>query len=217
MIVTIDGPAAAGKSTVARLVAERLGFLYLDTGAMYRAFTLKAVRSHADLDNEEALAELARETKIEFRKDSRENLRVFLDGEDVTGKIRGREVTSAISRIAPLAKVREQMVIRQRAFAGAGGIVVEGRDISTVVFPEAEKKFYLDAEIKERTRRRFLELKQKNESVELRQVENELAKRDEKDKSRAVGPLRKAPDAVYIDTTGLSIDEVVEEIIRRIL
>ncbi len=218
MVITIDGPAAAGKSTVARLVAEKLGLVYLDTGAMYRAFTLKAIRGGADWNDEEKLVGIFRNTKIEFRRDPAGNYRIYLDGEDVSGEIRKREVTGLVSRIAPLPKIREQMVACQRNFARRvkTGVVVEGRDIGTVVFPDAERKFFLDAAPEERARRRFLELREKKEEAPLETVLAEMRARDESDRKRKVAPLRRAPDAVRVDTTGMSIDRVVEEIVRRV-
>ncbi len=216
-VIAIDGPAGAGKSTVAREVAKRLGFIYLDTGAMYRAVTLKALREGINLEDEQALVNLAQRTKIEIMPSAGTALKVVLDSEEVTDLIRTSEVTNNVSFIARAAGLREIMVKLQRKFAETNNIVVEGRDIGTVVFPRAGKKFYLDAEFKERTRRRFRELKEKFKAgVKEDAVGKDLAERDAKDLSRKVAPLKKAEDAIYLDTTDLSIEEVVNEILNKI-
>lgn len=212
MIIAIDGPAASGKSTVGRLVAKRLGYLYLDTGAMYRALTLKAIESGVDLKNEKPLIDLARKTQIDLKVGRGGELKVFLGERDVTHEIRAPEITNKVSYIAKVGGVRERMVNLQRRISQKKAIVVEGRDIGTVVFPEADKKFYLDANFKERARRRYKELCQSGRSVPLENVEEEIRIRDEKDRTREIAPLRKAFDAIHLDTTHLTIEEVVDRI-----
>lgn len=215
-IITIDGPAGAGKSTVARELARRLHFSYLDTGAMYRALTLKGLHKQVDLENEEDLVKLARGTTIDIQGDGDKPLRVFLDGQDVSEDIRTQEVTNKTFYVARAPKVREIMVQWQRQIAEKRDVVVEGRDTGTVVFPQASCKFYLDADFRERTRRRFQELEEKGQTVEKEKLQRELQERDNKDLSRNVGPLKKADDAVVIDTTAMSVEQVTEELLKLI-
>lgn len=214
-IVTIDGPAGAGKSTVAKRLAERLNLAYLDTGAMYRALTLKAIRQNVNLEDEAALVILARQTKIDLENHTT-SVKVLLDGEDVSEDIRTLEVTNKTFYVARAPRVREIMVEWQRVIGGRRGVVVEGRDAGTVVFPQATNKFYLDAKVEERSRRRIDELREKGKEVDAHQLTVELKERDNKDLTRSVGPLKKADDAVFIDSTHLGIDEVVEEMIKHI-
>jgi len=214
-IVTIDGPAGAGKSTVAKRLAAELNLSYLDTGAMYRALTLKAIRQDINLDDEDGLVRLACQTTIDLENhDSR--VKVFLDDEDVSEAIRTIEVTNKTFYVACAPRVREIMVEWQRAIGGKKGVVVEGRDVGTVVFPQATNKFYLDADIAERSRRRIEELREKGNDVDADKLIAELKERDHKDKTRSVGPLKKADDAILIDSTHLSIEEVVEEMLKAI-
>ncbi|MBX5466633.1 MAG: (d)CMP kinase [Firmicutes bacterium] len=214
LVIAVDGPAGAGKSTVARRVADRLGLEYLDTGAMYRALALKALRRGVDLRDEEQLAELLATSDIAVASRAGGAVRVFLDGEDVSDAIRAPEVNAAVSQVAGFAKVRAGMVTRQRALARAGGVVVDGRDIGTEVLPDADVKFFLTASLKARARRRWEELRAQGFSIELDAVEEEIAHRDRLDAGRAVGPLRRAPDAILIDTTDVAVDAVVEELLR---
>ena len=209
-VITIDGPAGAGKSTVARGLAQRLRFSYLDTGAMYRALTLKALRVQCYLENENELATLAHQTTIDL-KSTKGGLRVFLDGEDVSQAIRTLEVTNNTFYIARAPQVRAVMVQWQREYGNRQNIVVEGRDVGTVVFPQARIKFYLDADFQERARRRIQELKEQGKKVDDSKLKEELQERDHKDFSRKVGPLRKAEDAIVIDSTSLSADEVIDK------
>ena len=215
-IIAIDGPAGSGKSTVARLVAKRLGYFYIDTGAMYRALTLKAIKKNIDFKDENFLSALAAESCIELKRQKDGSLKVFLDNKDVTGRIREPDVNANISALSRLKEVRKSMVLRQRALARKGKVVLEGRDIGTVVFPRARYKFYLDAEFKTRVNRRHKEFLIQNKNISRLKVRADLLRRDRSDKLRKVAPLKKATDAKYIDTTGLNIDEVVEKIISYI-
>ena len=216
MIVAIDGPAGSGKSTVARRVATRLGFHYLDTGAMYRSLAVAGLNTGADLDDDESMAELADSVRIEFEHEGGSALptRVLLDGEDVSEKIRTPQADRAVSRVARLARVRGVMVERQRSLGVGRDLVAEGRDIGTVVFPDAEIKVFLTASAKERARRRHLEMGSRGETIELSEVLSQINSRDTSDSEREASPLMVADDAVELDTTGLSIDEVVERIAR---
>ncbi len=215
IIVTIDGPAGAGKSTVAKLLSKKLAFAYLDTGAMYRALTLKALNEKINLEDEEALVKLAKVTKLDL-EDNPAGLKVLLDGKDVSQEIRTLEVTNNTFYIARAPKVREVMVDWQRSIGNKKNVVVEGRDTGTVVFPKAKYKFYLDADIAERSKRRFDELKQKGKDVNKELLTEELKDRDNKDLTRKVGPLKKAQDAISLDTTKLTIDEVVNTLYKHI-
>jgi len=214
-VIAIDGPAGSGKSTVSKMVAKRLGLLYIDTGAMYRALTLKAMRSGADLEDEGDLVEMARSTDIDLGYDNGCQV-VLLDGEDVAGLIRTTDLTNKVKYIARVPGVRHEMVRMQRHMGEKSGAVMEGRDITTVVFPDADYKFYLDADPEERARRRFKELKESGSAVTLDEIKRDVIARDESDMLRSVGALKVADDAVVIDTTDLSIDGVVEEIMKRI-
>ncbi|UCB56662.1 MAG: (d)CMP kinase [Candidatus Omnitrophota bacterium] len=212
-IIAIDGPAGSGKSTVAKEVARRLDFLYVDTGAIYRALTLAAMREKVDLEDGKALAELARRVKIQLsmRGDS---LKVMLGREDVSRAIREQALTERVRFVAQIKAVRAELVKLQRKLAeNAKGAVLEGRDIGTVVFPTAKYKFYLDASPSERTRRRFKELRQMGQKVRAEAIAEDIEKRDKSDMTRAVAPLAKAQDAVFIDTTKLSVRDVVEKIL----
>ena len=208
IVIAIDGPAGAGKSTVARHLARRFGLLNLETGAMYRAFALKALRSEVPLDDPSALERLAAETTIDLEPGEGEN-RVLLDGEDVTGQIRNRTVTDAASRVSVFPPIRAAMVRRQQQMGSGGGIVMEGRDIGMVVFPNAEVKIFLDAAPEVRGMRRYDQMgatapKQPEEVI------RDLRARDERDRNRADSPLRPSPDAVMLDSTNMTLDEVVQ-------
>lgn len=207
MIVTIDGPAGAGKSTVARALARRLGFQYLDTGAMYRAVALAAMRRGLDWDETEQLARLARAVQIELA-----GPRILLDGEDVTETVRTTEVTAVTRYAADNPAVREHLVALQRAIAGQRNVVTEGRDQGTVAFPDAECKIYLTASPEERARRRQADLAERGESVSLEQVLADQQRRDRQDAARPVGPMKPAADAVEVLSDGLSIDQVIDRL-----
>lgn len=213
MIIAIDGPAGAGKTTVARLLAKKLNIFYLDTGATYRALTFKALEEKIDLDDEEALENLAKNLNLRF--DFSQG-KVFLDGKDITDKIRQPVIDKNISKVAEKPKVRKVLVELQRKIAQDKDFVVEGRDTTTVVFPHAQFKFFLDADFYVRLKRRFKELKEKGLNISFSEVERDLKRRDKADLERKVGPLRKAEDAIYIDTTDLSLEEVIEKIIKII-
>ncbi len=216
LVVTIDGPAGAGKSTVAKLLAKKLGVAFMDTGAMYRALTLKALRASIPLDNEEALVRLAEATAIDLMNTPGKPSKVLLDGEDVTEAIRSTEVTNNTFYIARTPGVRHVMVAWQREMGKKQPMVGDGRDLGTVVFPDAQFKFYLDADFKVRCQRRIDELRAKGQEVDEQALIKDLADRDHKDFSRKVGPLKKADDAIIIDSTGMTIDQVVETLAQRI-
>jgi len=206
LTIAIDGPVASGKSTVARRVAELLGYLYLDSGAMYRALALAALRRGAALDDAAALEKLAGASRIKLER-AENGLRVRLDGEDVTEAIRAPEVSQAASRVAVIAGVRRQLVAEQQEMGRAGGVVMEGRDIGTVVFPNAELKVYLDASLEERARRRLGDHHARGEAMELERMVEEIRERDRRDRERETSPLLRAPDAVLVDTTAMDIEE----------
>ena len=214
LVVTIDGPAASGKSTVARLLAERLGASFLDTGAMYRAVTLAAIEAGVDMSDEEKLLGVLEKSEFQFTvKEGKMGVRI--DEIDATERIRSPEVTAKARHIASAAKLREKLVRMQRQFAaGEEKIVTEGRDQGTVAFADADVKFYLTADAGERARRRQLELRAGGGGESLEQIRKAIEERDKSDEDRAVGPLRPADDAVVIDTTNLSIEEVVEKVLR---
>lgn len=214
--IAIDGPAGSGKSTVAKELARCLGFTYLDTGAMYRCLTLKALRLNINLEDEQALIKLAQETKIYLSMNDDRQINVLLDNQDVTQEIRTPEVTNKTFYIARVPGVREILVQRQREIASKVNIVAEGRDIGTVVFPKATRKFYLDADFKERASRRFKEIKETNNLASSGEIQKDLKDRDYKDFTRTVGPLKKAEDAFVINSTYMSIKEVVDKMIEII-
>ena len=210
LIVAIDGPAGSGKSTIARRLAQRLGYVNLESGAMYRALALKALERNTSLDDENGLRDLADQTRIDLEPRPEGN-RVLLDGDDVSGRIREADVTAAASRVSTHPAVRRIMVSRQRAMGDDGGVVMEGRDIGTAVFPNADVKIFLDADAGVRAERRVLQ----NETLapqDAQRVKDEIVARDQRDRTRTASPLVAAPDAIVIDSTHKSIDDVVAEI-----
>jgi cytidylate kinase len=212
-VIAIDGPAGAGKSTVARAVARRLGYVYLDTGAMYRAVTLEFQRRDVRLDRPRAVRLALARIRIEF--DEQGNL--LLNGNDVEPRLRSRRVTRAVSAVAAHPAVRRRLVRLQRAIArGSPGVVVEGRDTTTVVFPRADVKIFLEASLAERARRRARELRASGERADVSRVRREMSERDRKDSRRAHSPLRRAPDAFLLDTTRLSLPSVVRRVLEEV-
>lgn len=205
--IAIDGPASSGKSTVAKIIAQDMGLIYLDTGAMYRAVTYLALNNN--LDKEEDIIELVQENPISFGIDSDGKQLVYLGEVDVSGAIRQKDVTSNVSRISAMSKIREYLVDAQRFIASHGGIVMDGRDIGTVVLPDAELKIFLVASVDERAERRHKQNQEMNIESNLEVLKVEIAERDHKDSTRKTSPLVQAEDAIYLDTTGMSIDEVV--------
>lgn len=212
LIIAIDGPVGSGKSTVARRVAELVGYVYLDSGAMYRAIAWKALHDDVPLDAEGALTELARTTRIDLPS-SNGTSRVLVDGKDVTSEIRSPAVAQAASKVAVIAGVRSPLVAEQRRAAGSGGVVMEGRDIGSVVFPDADLKIFLDASAEVRAERRRLEHEQKGERMEFSEVLEEVRQRDRRDRERAVSPLIRAHDSVYVDNTAMSAEETARLIV----
>ena len=210
-VIAIDGPAGAGKGTVARRLAARLGYRLLDTGSMYRALAWSVARAGLPPDDTPALRRHVERVQIDLEGD-----RVVVDGRDVTDDIRTQEIANLTSRLSMLAIVRDKLTPLQRRLASTGGVVLEGRDTGTVVCPEAEMKFYLDASLEERARRRQAELRTRGIELEPEAARREIAARDDQDSSRALAPLRKADDAVEVDTTGLSVDQVVTALAEAI-
>jgi cytidylate kinase len=208
IVIAIDGPAAAGKSTVARRLAAKLGFIYIDSGAMYRAIALWALREKLDPSDRHRMEQLALAASITLKDDG---ARVLLNGDDVTEAIRAPEVSRAASLVATISWVRRALVEKQREIGSQNNVVMEGRDIGSVVFPDADVKIFLDAKSEERVRRRAAEV---NGSSEV--ISKQLRERDERDRTRAEAPLTQPPDALYVDSTGLSIDEVEEAILRLV-
>ncbi len=212
LVIAIDGPAGSGKSTAARRVAELLGYVYLDSGAMYRALALKALRRSVPLDATEQLVALAEQTRIDLRA-SNHGLRVLLDGADVTNEIRGREVSEAASHVAVIPGVRRVLVAEQRRAGQGGGVVMEGRDIGSVVFPDADLKIYLTASVDVRAGRRWREHETKGEDVSLERTLEEVHERDRRDSEREASPLLRAPDAVLVDNSAMDAEETARLIV----
>ena len=210
LVIAIDGPSGAGKSTAGRALADRLGYVFLDTGAMYRALALQALRRGVARHDAEAVAALARQSRIDLAPGG-EGVR--LDGEDVTAAIRTREVSAAASQVSVHREVRREMVARQRDMGRGGGVVLDGRDIGTAVFPDADVKFYVDADPAQRARRRHEELAAAGVDADLRAIEDEIRARDQVDSTRTDSPLTRAPDAVHVDTTGLDPRTVVDRML----
>lgn len=216
MIIAIDGPAGAGKSTIARNVARSLGVLYIDTGAMYRAVTLKALEEGIAISDTPAVIAAAERAAIDLINNPDGSLSVILDGRDVSSEIRQPRVSRYVSDVARLKEVRRVLVGLQRKLGEKGDCVLDGRDIGTVVFPQADKKFYLDADFDERVSRRHKEIVEVNPEVTSLDIGQDLRNRDTIDSTREHSPLKRAADAVYIDTTKLSIDQVIEKVLEEI-
>ena len=212
MVIAIDGPAGSGKSTTAKHAAEKLGFIHINTGAMYRGIALKCIQGEIDLNSSSEINKILNQTKFEFGRESGSVL--FMDGVDISSEITSGLVTESVSRVSAVPQIREKLVQYQREMAEGLDVVLEGRDIGTVVFPDAEFKFFLIADIEERARRRKKEMETMGEIVSLRELTAELEERDRKDSTREHSPLKKAEDAVEIDTTGLSIAEQVNRIVK---
>jgi cytidylate kinase len=214
-IVAIDGPSGSGKSTVAALLAMRLGYMHLDTGAMYRAVALAAVLNNLPYDDAKGLDKLCEQIRLEMRRND-DVVSVYLNGRDVTEEIRSPEMSLGSSAVSAVPEVRSHMVRLQREIGSSGGIVAEGRDMGTVVFPDTPAKFYLDASPEERARRRWLQLKEMGMDEALEKVRREMVERDQNDTSREHSPLKKADDAINLDTTGMSIDQVIEKLADKV-
>ncbi len=215
LIIAIDGPSAAGKSTLAKRLAKDLGFTYLDTGAMYRALALKVLRESIDIGNDAALTKLMDGTEIDLVEKGGK-LQVLLDGEDVSEAIRTPEVSQMASKASALKVVRHGLLVLQRAFGRRGNVVAEGRDIGTVVFPDAEVKIYLDASAEERARRRVEELRKTGRQVSLDETLREMGERDKRDSERDLAPLRKANDAIALDSTALDAETLAQTVMQQI-
>lgn len=211
--IAIDGPAAAGKSTIAKKTAELLGYTYVDTGAMYRAITYKAIQLNIDLQDGEKLTNLIKETSIELVPSPKGQL-VFLDSEEVTEEIRSKKVTASVSLVAAHADLRKEMVLRQVGMGKNGSIVMDGRDIGTHVLTNAELKIFMSASVEERAKRRFIENEKRGNDTTLEELMKEIALRDKMDSERDASPLIQAEDAIFIDTTSLTIEEVSEKIMK---
>lgn len=214
-VITIDGPAGAGKSTVSKALAARLQFVYLDTGALYRALAYKALKCRIDVNDPDKLEWLCSNTDVILRNENGA-MKVFVDGEDIGGKIRTEEVGLAASTLSTFPVVRKKLLHLQREAGARGGIVAEGRDMGSVVFPNAEVKIFLDANAEERTRRRHEELVQKNKPAVLSDISRDMQARDQQDSQRKIAPLIAAPDAIIIDSTSLNVSQVVEKILEHI-
>lgn len=214
IVVAIDGPAGAGKSTIAKLAAEKLGYAYIDTGAMYRSVAWKFLQTGKAFD-EDFISGLSKTMLIDFKPEAKIN-RVFVDGTEVTEAIRTPEVTAIVSRVAAIGAVREAMVDQQRRMGEAGGVLMDGRDIGTVVFPNAQLKIFLTASVEERARRRYAEMVAKGQQVDLQQLQADIAERDKQDSERTISPLRQAEDALLLDTSDMGISEVTERILQLV-
>lgn len=208
--IAIDGPASSGKSTIAKILADKYSLVYVDTGAMYRTLTYLALKNNVPVTNEDLLLKLLKETTISFKK-IKEGQLVFADDEDVTEAIRSHEVTNNVSEVSAFAKIREELVSRQQKIAKDTGVVMDGRDIGTVVLPNADVKIFLVASVEERAERRYLENQAKGIDSDFERLKQEINARDDYDSNREVSPLKQASDAVRLDTTSLSIEEVVEK------
>ncbi len=214
IVIAIDGPAASGKSTTARLVADRLGYLHIDTGAMYRAVTLRVLEERVSLDDVEGIGALAEATRIRLERSAGTN-RVYVGSRDVTREIRSEPVTRSVSAVSSYQRVRDVLVREQRRIAESGGVVLEGRDIGTVVLPNADLKIFMVARVSERVKRRKIELEAVGESIDTARLEQEIVERDRLDSTREASPLRKAAGAIEVDTSSMSIEEQVRFVVEK--
>ena len=215
-VICIDGPGGSGKGTISRFVAEKLGWHILDSGALYRVLAIATINHGVELDNEEAITLLAEHLDVQFTFEQEKGSRVILEGEDVTEQLRTEDTGTAASKIASLPAVRQSLLVRQQAFQMAPGLVADGRDMGTVVFPEAGLKVFLTATAQERAERRHKQLKEQGNSVSIATLSRAIEERDRRDRTRAVAPLIPADDAVELDTTSLGIREVVEKVLNMV-
>lgn len=213
LIVAIDGPAGSGKSTVTHLLARKLGYVHIDTGALYRAIALRAKEQGIAIEDGPALGKLATKTRLEFQWLNDDRNHIFMDGRNVSTLIRTPDMSMAASKISAHSEVRAALLDLQRQMGNAGGVVLEGRDIGTVVFPNADVKFYLTATVDSRARRRMVELEEKGIYLDFEEVKKQVVERDRGDMERKVAPLRKADDAVEVDTTQMTVEQVVERLV----
>ncbi len=211
MVVAIDGPCGSGKGTIAKILSEKLNLVNIDTGATYRCLALKTLQNNIELKEEQKIIELSKELNVEFK-----NEKVYLDGEDVSKKIREKEVTQIVSPISSIIEVRKNMVELQRKMASTYDVILEGRDITTVVFPNADYKFYLDATLEERVKRRVKQNKELNIEMSEEEIRKNISDRDYNDMNKPVGALKRTEEQIYIDSTNMTIDEVVDKIIKII-
>ena len=215
LVIAIDGPSGAGKSTAARILAQRLNYIYIDTGALYRSLGWKAKKEQVDPNDEQQLAKLCSRTEVTIKKDNNDP-RFYVDGFDVTGEIRTPDMGMMASAVSKSPAVRMRLLALQRMLGAQGGVVMDGRDIGTVVFPDADIKFYLDASAEERGRRRWQELSEKGMKVDRAVITEEIRARDLQDSSREIAPLKRAPDARYLDSSDMTIDEVLREMLSAL-
>lgn len=220
LVIAIDGPAAVGKSTIGKIIARELGFLYIDTGAIYRAITWKVLKNNINVYDEDTISNLVSNTYITIEKKNRNSLKgyynIFIDGEDVTEEIRSPKIDQNVSQIAKLPKIRKQLIYLQRKLAKKGNIIMEGRDIGSVILPQADIKLYFTASEEERIKRRYKELVDKGYNIDYKEVKKQIVQRDEIDSKRKYAPLIKAKDAILIDSTEKSIEEVKDKILKTI-
>jgi len=211
-IVAIDGPAGSGKGTITKLVAKKCNLIYIDTGVTYRCVTLRVIENNININEEDKIIDIAKKIDIKFTKDGK----TYLDGKDVSDSIRKKEVSALVSEVSSIIKVRELMVELQRKMAKNNNVIMEGRDITTVVFPNADYKFYLDASIEERAKRRFKQNQEKGIEMTLEEIKENIKKRDYNDMHKSFGALKRTKEQIYIDTTNMSINEVVDKIVNII-
>ncbi|MBT8490245.1 MAG: (d)CMP kinase [Deltaproteobacteria bacterium] len=210
LIITVDGPAAAGKSTVSKILSQRISYMYLDTGALYRACAYKVSECGILSDDERSLSELCDKMRVSLKRVDGD-MRILVDGEDMTQKIRTEQIGFLASKISAIPAVREALLSLQRKAGEKGGVIAEGRDMGTVVFPYADLKFFLDADVRERAQRRYLEILERGDNTDYEEIRMRLVKRDQQDMTREISPLKQTDDSILIDTTILSVEEVVEK------